>query len=229
MKRTVILILVAILLFSFTACDDSGGEETATPCTHEWISATCTTPKTCSLCGDTEGEPSAISHSYVQDICEHCGIIQLTLDNYEDYIECSPTVKVGNYSYDNYYDDYIIKSLKCSFEATGNTHYKYNNVTIHVKFSHYDSLNVILKTMNDTLLASGEPITKEAYACSTKTVTIKLNVGGNGSQTCEISTSWNYDNQSSADEKRACIDTDYVFDRTFYEVTSVYGTVQEYK
>jgi len=40
-------------------------------CEHEWIDATCTAPKTCSLCGETEGE--ALGHTYVDGICSACG------------------------------------------------------------------------------------------------------------------------------------------------------------
>ena len=37
-------------------------------CTHEWNAATCTTPKTCSVCGATDGE--ALGHNYVEDIID---------------------------------------------------------------------------------------------------------------------------------------------------------------
>ena len=36
-------------------------------CSHEWVEADCTTPKTCSLCGETEGEP--IGHTWVEASC----------------------------------------------------------------------------------------------------------------------------------------------------------------
>ena len=35
---------------------------------HEWIEADCTTPKTCSICGDTQGEP--LGHDYGEAACE---------------------------------------------------------------------------------------------------------------------------------------------------------------
>ena len=39
---------------------------------HNWISATCTKPKTCSVCGETSGEPSG--HYYYSDgTCGRCG------------------------------------------------------------------------------------------------------------------------------------------------------------
>ena len=44
------------------------------PCvSHDWQDATCTTPKTCSVCGETEGDVDADAHSYVDGTCEYCG------------------------------------------------------------------------------------------------------------------------------------------------------------
>jgi len=40
-------------------------------CEHEWSDATCTAPKTCSKCGETEGE--ALGHTYVDGTCSVCG------------------------------------------------------------------------------------------------------------------------------------------------------------
>lgn len=37
-------------------------------CKHEWKDATCTEPKLCALCGETEGEP--MGHSWVEATCE---------------------------------------------------------------------------------------------------------------------------------------------------------------
>lgn len=34
---------------------------------HEWQEATCTTPKTCSVCGDTEGDP--LCHHWTEATC----------------------------------------------------------------------------------------------------------------------------------------------------------------
>ncbi len=39
-------------------------------CDHDWIPATCTTPKTCSKCSEPEGTP--LGHSYVDGICSEC-------------------------------------------------------------------------------------------------------------------------------------------------------------
>lgn len=58
MKRTVILAAVlALCLCLLTACS----------CKHEWAEATCEAPKTCTLCGETEGE--ALGHSWTDATC----------------------------------------------------------------------------------------------------------------------------------------------------------------
>ena len=48
-----------------------------TGCGHEhtWVEATCTEPKTCSECGETEGEP--LGHTWVEATCsepKHCSV-----------------------------------------------------------------------------------------------------------------------------------------------------------
>lgn len=45
-KKTVCLVLAMILMALMAGCS----------CQHEWQDATCTAPKTCSKCGETEGE-----------------------------------------------------------------------------------------------------------------------------------------------------------------------------
>ena len=42
------------------------------PCEHSWNDATCTIPKTCSVCGKTEGEANPDAHKYVDGVCEYC-------------------------------------------------------------------------------------------------------------------------------------------------------------
>lgn len=39
---------------------------------HVWKDATCTEPKTCEVCGLTEGEP--LGHDFVDNICTRCGM-----------------------------------------------------------------------------------------------------------------------------------------------------------
>ena len=40
-------------------------------CEHVWADATCTSPKKCTECGETEGDP--IAHSYTDHVCTGCG------------------------------------------------------------------------------------------------------------------------------------------------------------
>ncbi len=54
------LVFVVVLALGITSCEGFPGLGNA--CEHEWLDATCTTPKTCSLCGATDGE--ALGHNY---------------------------------------------------------------------------------------------------------------------------------------------------------------------
>ena len=62
MKKKILIGIIAVITvicaFSFTACNDE--------CEHQWTGATCTAPKTCSICQETEGE--ANGHSYKTDL-----------------------------------------------------------------------------------------------------------------------------------------------------------------
>lgn len=56
-KRIAWILILAWSLVLLTGCG----------CEHEWVEATCTEPKTCSLCGETEGE--ALGHSWEEATC----------------------------------------------------------------------------------------------------------------------------------------------------------------
>lgn len=70
MKKTImILALVLCCILLVTGCG----------CRHEWLAATCTTPKTCELCGVTEGE--AKGHIWEDATCivpKKCAVCHLT-------------------------------------------------------------------------------------------------------------------------------------------------------
>ncbi len=54
--------LLLICLAALSGCKQQSGE-----CVHQWTDATCTTPKTCSVCNETEGE--ALGHKWVDATC----------------------------------------------------------------------------------------------------------------------------------------------------------------
>ena len=43
---------------------------------HTFADATCNTPKTCTVCGATDGEADPDAHKYVDSACEYCGATQ---------------------------------------------------------------------------------------------------------------------------------------------------------
>lgn len=57
MKRTIALLLAAAMAVLLCGCS----------CKHEWVDATCETPKTCALCGQTEGD--ILPHSWTDATC----------------------------------------------------------------------------------------------------------------------------------------------------------------
>lgn len=62
-KKLIVLLLALSCILVLVGCG----------CKHEWLAATCENPKTCELCGETEGE--AKGHSIVIATCEeaeHC-------------------------------------------------------------------------------------------------------------------------------------------------------------
>ena len=84
MKKILILLLVLAMVFCLTSCQnlpeglqsaiDSfmgmlGGQST---CEHNWASATCTLPKTCSICGATEGEPNGHTEEIIAGTAATC-------------------------------------------------------------------------------------------------------------------------------------------------------------
>ncbi len=78
-----ILLAVALLVICCAGCSDSKAPEEDS-CAHEWVEATCTEPKTCSLCGETEGE--ALGHTEGPTLCERCheNLTTWEIDEYVD-------------------------------------------------------------------------------------------------------------------------------------------------
>ena len=68
-KSMLIFALSMVLILLFAGCS----------CRHEWYAATCAAPKTCSLCGETEGE--ALPHTWKDATCtdaKTCAVCEAT-------------------------------------------------------------------------------------------------------------------------------------------------------
>lgn len=69
MRKFFTRLTVLLLALALTACN----------CSHDWQDATCTAPKTCAKCGETEGEPAV--HSWQEATCtapRTCAVCQQT-------------------------------------------------------------------------------------------------------------------------------------------------------
>ncbi len=205
MKKIFCLFSLLLLTCLLMACEK--------PCEHAWSEATCTTPKTCSKCGLTEGEPS-MTHSYVNHECKHCGTVELTLSNYKDYLVMSPTVGIGNIAGGD-----IILHVQGAVETSGNTHYKYKDVVLKVKFTHYDPDGYKNYLAYNLGIEDIEPEPYDESVC-----TVKVNLSGAGNGSCLLSTPYHIFTDEYSIYKRSD-----VFKRTMYEVIEVSGTVEEYK
>ena len=70
MKKNALYGIALILCLVLTAC----------ACKHEWKNATCTKPKTCTKCNETEGEP--LGHAWIDatcteaKTCSRCGLTE---------------------------------------------------------------------------------------------------------------------------------------------------------
>lgn len=68
MKKLIALLLVFVMITGVFAGCDSKKEEKEDSCDHEWESATCSSPRTCTECGATMGK--AKSHNWASADCE---------------------------------------------------------------------------------------------------------------------------------------------------------------
>lgn len=108
MKKTILTLITAMLCILLPACS----------CKHEWNEATCISPKTCTVCNETEGE--ALGHKWEEatvraaKTCKVCGETEGTplLTSYfsisrEDFMDlfCSSVAKefnIGEKGWDSY-------------------------------------------------------------------------------------------------------------------------------
>ena len=101
LKKSLVFVLVIICVLSLSACGE-------TECAHEWSEATCSAPKTCSLCGITEGE--TLAHSWVDatyeapKTCSACGATEgepLEKPKYsQEELLASNTITENQYKFD---------------------------------------------------------------------------------------------------------------------------------
>lgn len=100
MKRIFALFMAAVLMLILASCSSCKhswqeadcttpktctlcGETRGTALGHLWMDATCTAPKTCSVCLATEGEP--LEHNFVDHVCTYCGYTEKTLSTFGFY------------------------------------------------------------------------------------------------------------------------------------------------
>lgn len=230
--KSCVILQTLILIFSFTSCEHKKeyehqkecehvwqeatckspktctvcGLEEGTVSEHIWEEATCVAPKTCTVCGETIGNANSKAHDYLDDVCQLCGTIQLTLSNYEKYLDYSATVSPQYNSSMTLYT-----KVRCNFEVTGNSHYRYNDVIIKVREVHYGDFEDYADAMIGT---EDSPYDEE-------TLSIALNLAGNGSGSTYL-----YTNLNATDKYYRKYDI--VCNYTLYEIVGISGTVTEY-
>jgi hypothetical protein len=85
MKKIIVFLLAFLLCVSFVACGESADTQPSQPnqgsqatkptnpseseCFHNWKNASCVAPKTCSICGETEGEIG--EHKWQEASCNY--------------------------------------------------------------------------------------------------------------------------------------------------------------
>ncbi len=102
--------------------------------------------------------------------------IELTVDNIRDYFDISAYVGPGDHI-DKYFcqigteyeEEYLYESLNCEISFKGNPNYEFKDVVIEVLFEH------------------DPPLVSRSFT-STNSVSIKVNLAGNGSGTTTLKT-----------------------------------------
>ena len=68
-----IISLLAMMLLSTQVSISVSAESSCESQAHNWTAANCIAPKTCQVCGSTEGEANPYAHSIINGVCEYCG------------------------------------------------------------------------------------------------------------------------------------------------------------
>ena len=143
------------------------------------------------------------------------GSVELTVDNFKNYFDISFDVSKGEQRKCKFQNDfvYLYEGLKCDISLYGNPNYEYENVTVEIKFTH-----------------TGPEVLEH---CAENTVSVSLNLAGNGSGSCYLETPvvkeiWDkisyYSNYYYGEERIFDTITYY----TDYEIVSVTGTATKY-
>lgn len=126
LKKTISVCLALIMALSLTACGNANAPTAPTTepdnvCDangHTWVAATCLAPKTCSVCGETEGEP--LEHTWVDANYQQpktCSVCKVTVGEplvtyfTESGLEEKLLAPAGEYSY----------SLVCAMDESKRT------------------------------------------------------------------------------------------------------------
>lgn len=154
--------------------------------------------------------------------------IELTLENYLDFLNFEATVsahttETWSFNESKPSDSRITtyNGADCSVEITGKSHYKYNEVYLDIKLEHY----TILQKQR---ILNGEFNVKPF---SSQTITVKLNLAGNGTRECTLSTvgsDWKKYDQISVIDAMAYQDIETITENTTCTVIAVRGSVTEY-
>lgn len=113
MKKSLALIIVLLLCTATLFSCNTEDEYVETECVHEYKDATCQAPKTCSKCGETEGDVAA--HTIENGACPTCGtsmfdVMKLWDEKPGQYSNSEPT-----YTYYNGTDYYTMRSAEDAF------------------------------------------------------------------------------------------------------------------
>lgn len=104
MKRSFILVSILFSVLLFSGCS----------CTHEWNPATCSQPKTCRLCGTTDGEP--LGHQYENVTCADPGICHNCNQPGEYHLPHTPGTEIFNVDYIRGYEVITTSCTECGAE-----------------------------------------------------------------------------------------------------------------
>ena len=118
--------------FTCSMCKDSYTESIAAG--HKWTNATCTAPKTCSVCKLTEGD--ALGHKIESSKCTRCGV-KISVVLYEDSTVKITFKKAEKYKYASdrvelyfYVENKTGKTLKIQADAVSLNGYSFCNLTM---------------------------------------------------------------------------------------------------